>query len=109
MLPSRPDEPRCSHDQHNSNDEIEFVEVFAQVAPVFAGFHAQVGKTKAPGPRAKKRVDMEAQPGHSGDAGGQSNKKSDHRKETGDKNTEAAAPQQKIMPPAQFYRRSPND
>jgi ketosteroid isomerase-like protein len=50
VLPVIPNKPRESGRQRDSNHGIEFMEVFAQLAPILAQFHTKICERKAPRP-----------------------------------------------------------
>src|SRR5689334_613424 len=78
MFPVRPEEPDNGKQEERSDQGVELVEILAQIIPVLARLHSQIGKPQTPGDRSDERVDVKAQPRHAGDPGRQRNEGSNH-------------------------------
>src|SRR5438105_5481781 len=79
MLPMRPHKPYKPNDQQAANDQIELMEVLAQITPILRHLHTRVGESKAPRPRSDKGIDVKSPARHAPDPRGERNERSDYR------------------------------
>ncbi len=93
VLPVGGDEPEDGGDEDEFDAEVEAVEDLLEAwvgVPAVTELHADVGEGKAPGPGAEKGIEVEAELGHAGDAGGEGDKGADDGEEASGNDGQAA-------------------
>src|SRR5258708_32970096 len=78
------------------------MKVFAERAPVFAKFHAEVGQRETPGPRSQKSIDMKFPARHARNSGGQRNERANHGQQTRNEHGHFSPALKKSVSPVQF-------
>src|SRR5579863_816992 len=94
MLHVRPNEIGCGEQDHAEDERVEAMEpqLEARVGfPALAELLADVGQREAPRPGAEEGVEVELQPGHARDAGGQRDEGANYRQQAGDEDGNGAA------------------
>src|SRR5579864_8604441 len=97
ILPVTPDKPDRAHHQDSADHGIEFVEVLAEFAPVFAELHTEICESQAPGPGSEESIEVKTGARHAGDAGGERDERSDNGQQAADEDGEVSpAPEEAV-------------